>query len=133
MKTKTKASAALVFWLATVLSAQSADISGKYEGLVLVDGLPQPVFFDVKNASPGGQYNNMQFSRPRNCTIFWEFGGEVDGEYFFYDHGSDGGWCDKFENGKQAVLKLIPVNGREVKVELSSGQKVEQSISLSRK
>jgi hypothetical protein len=87
MMTKTLLSAFTLFLFATSVHAQETgpNIVGKYGTVIVQDGKPQPVSFDVKSLMPGAKDAlTMSYAPPLDCKFTASYGGFVEDAHFFY-------------------------------------------------
>ncbi|MBL8643084.1 MAG: hypothetical protein JNK21_04055 [Rhodospirillaceae bacterium] len=90
------------------------NIVGKYSTVIVLDGLPQPIFFDIKSLRPGDKEALLtNYSPQRNCSARSSYGGFVGGSHFFYvvEHG-----CGHI--GRQSHFKLSVNSNGELLYEL---------------
>ncbi len=59
-------------------------VVGNYTGIVLIDGLPQPVLLSVEKLKLGQHGGQVNYTRPRNCRALLEYGGRVGDQHIFY-------------------------------------------------
>ncbi|WP_372022216.1 hypothetical protein P7L70_02875 (plasmid) [Tistrella mobilis] len=114
--------------------AYAQELVGQYHTtFVNSNGLPQPVWLTIQNLSPGEQGAIVSYSKPRQCKLFFEYGGNINGEHFLYrdNFGGNGDWChEKYNQG--VILKIFPQNGRDTKYELIVDKKIIESQVVSR-
>jgi hypothetical protein len=115
-----------------ILPAQGQELAGQYHTTFVNDGLPQPVWLTLQSLSAGQKGTSLSYSRPRSCTLHFEYGGEVNGELFLYVRSWDGGrWC-RDKSDKDVLLKVFPQNGRDVRYDLIIDKNIIESQVASR-
>lgn len=113
--------------------AYAQELAGKYHTtFVNSNGLPQPVWLTIQNLSPGEQGAIVSYSKPRECRLSFEYGGEINGEHFLYSNDFGYRWCRE-QQDKGVILKVIPQNGRDVRYEIIVDKKIIESQVVSRK
>jgi hypothetical protein len=104
----------LAMTLGTVLSAAAVlpasaedDVKGKWFNTFEVNGLPQPVWITVDHLDHGRDKGaQLVYSKPRDCFVNFEYGGEASGRHVFYRTSSPSGYCyDTFSRGRNVVLR----------------------------
>lgn len=114
--------------------AYAQELAGQYHTtFVNSNGLPQPVWLTIQNLSPGEQGAIVSYSKPRQCQLIFEYGGNINGEHFLYrdNYGGNGDWCREKYN-QDVILKIFPQNGRDIKYELIVDKKTIESQVVSR-
>jgi hypothetical protein len=90
-------------------AAAEDDVKGKWFNTFEVNGLPQPVWISIVHLDHGkDQAAKLQYSKPRNCYVAFEYGGEAAGFHVFYmsDYGGDFCYATFANNRKQTVLRV---------------------------
>lgn len=90
-------------------AAAEDDVKGKWFNTFEVNGLPQPVWISIAHLDHGkDQAARLQYSKPRDCYVSFEYGGEAAGFHVFYMSGYGGDVCyaNFVSNRKQTVLRV---------------------------
>jgi len=89
-------------------------VQGKYSGVIMVDGLPQPVWLEISALVPGKQGASIVYSEPRGLDCpYWEYGGAGRDAHYFYATAR----C-RIEGGMASILTVVLMDSGGIKYEL---------------
>jgi len=93
---------------------------------LIVDGRPQPVWINIKNMDVSEKNLVLSYSLPKNCTIYFQYAGEIEGVNYYY---KDNDHC----KSPADTLAIKSISGRDIEYSLEKNRKAVESSVLSRK
>ena len=91
-------------------------VQGKYSGVMMVGGLPQPVWLEISSLVPGKVGAILRYSEPRSkvCND-WEYGGPGRDAHYFY---APGYGCKFGGRARAKILAVRLMDSGGIKYEL---------------
>lgn len=106
------------------------DVMGKWFVVQEIGGLPQPTWLTVKSLEHGKSgAASINYSKPRECSFAFEYGGFVSGSHIFYYEGSNGfNFCQENYQKKPTLKLKISSDGNLIYEMSTSTQVIERGL-----
>lgn len=105
------------------------DVMGKWFTVQEINGLPQPTWLIVKGLEHGkSSAAIIEYSKPRQCNLQFEYGGLTSAGHVFYIDGWNGGYCAEIGQKKPILRLKISSDGNLIYEISSQSQAFEKGI-----